>query len=166
MREPKDAWVASLRRLTGNETDDIRWNEAVGRWEFLLMSGDGISRSQFWGHFDIPVDPLSGLHPYRELDDDSMRDALHNLTKTFVGNPLDGHTSTQGSTATFKEVETRMRWNKAEGERRWKQGGDDFATMAAERGHRLRGALLTGAGGTVAQQARKIEIPSVIGGRV
>ena len=159
MRQPKKKWVEALRALTGQESDDIRYNEDVSRWEFVLMSGDGIPRSQFWGRFDLPVDPVSGLHPYRSLDDASMLEALHNLQKTFVGNPYDGAGST------FKEVSKRLKWNKDESRKRYLQSGMDFADMAAERGHRLRGATMVGYGGTVAQAASRIEIPSVIGGR-
>ncbi len=157
MREPKIKWVKALRLLTGNEGDTVRWNEEVGRWEFVLMSADGVPRSQFWGQFYNPFtgepiepDPATGLVPFRDLDDESMTEALANLEKTFVGNTFDGAGSTK------KEVLRRMKWNRAEGVRRWKQGGEDFATMAAERGHRIRGALLTGYGGTVDSRARRM----------
>jgi len=120
--------------LTANEQDDIRFNEVLGRWEFLLTSGDGVLRSQFWGYFARPIDPLTGLHPFRELDDDGMREALANLQSSFVGNPFDGTGTTR------KEVLKRIKNNHDEGQRRYRQCGEDFATMAAERGHRLRGA--------------------------
>ena len=32
MRVPKSSWVRALRTLTGNGSDDIRFNEALGRW--------------------------------------------------------------------------------------------------------------------------------------
>lgn len=134
MREPKVNWVRALRALTGQDQDDIRWNEVLGRWEFLLMHADGISRSQFWGHYDLPIDPVSGLHPFRELDDDAMRIALKNLEQTFVGNTFDGAGSPK------KEILKRIGENREEGQKRYRQAGEDFATMAAERGHRLRGA--------------------------
>lgn len=152
MREPKASWVQALRRLTGCETDDIRWNESVGRWEFILAGADGKPRSQFWGWFDQPVDPLTGLHPARELDDHGMREALRNLEKTFVGNPYDGAGTPK------EEIMRRMKYNKAEGKRRYRQAGEDFADMAAERGHRLRGAAFTG-------WTRDIEIETPIGAR-
>ncbi len=132
MRTAKPSWVRSLRTLTGNESDDIRFNEAVGRWEFLLMSADGITRSQFWGHFDQTSDPLSGLHPYRELDDVTMHEALANLTKTFVANTYDGAGST------FKEVERRIEYNANVDKERYKQGGEAFAYLAAHEGRRPR----------------------------
>ena len=145
MRTPKSSWVRALRALTGNESDDIRWNEVVGRWEFVLMSADGISRSQFWGYFDQPVEPLTGLHPFRELDDGEMRIALDNLTKSFVANPFDGAGTTK------KEVMKRIKENRDEGQRRYKQGGEDFADLVSDHAKRLRGAtsvsVLTNIGG-------------------
>lgn len=144
--------------LTGNEGDDIRFNEGLGRWEFVLMSADGIARSQFWGWFNRPVDPVSGLHPFRELDDDAMVAALRNLETTFVGNPFDGAGTTK------KEVLKRMGENRTEGQRRWKQGGQDIADMTlnvAGRGHRLRGALVSGSMGSPGQRSRKLDVYSL-----
>lgn len=141
MRVPKPRWVKALRALTGFEQDDIQFNEAVGRWEFVLTSADGIPRGQFWGVFRNPItgepiepDPVTGLHPFRELDDAGMREALANLEKTFVGNPYDGAGSPK------KEIRRRMAQNREEGQRRYRQGGVDFADMVSERGARLRGA--------------------------
>ena len=161
MRAPKDSWVRALRELPGCSDDTIRWNEALARWEFVLRGADGIPRSQFWGDFRRPVDPVTGLYPPRELDDEGMAEALANLTKTFVGNPYDGAGSTRA------EVMRRYRANKENGRRKYLEAGHQFADMAAERGHRLRGAGWSGRGGTVAGQARsaRIEIATVIGGR-
>lgn len=135
-----------MRVLTGNELDDIRWNEAVGRWEFMLTSADGIQRSQFWGFFDQPTDTFTGLHPFRELDDDGMRQALSNLECTFVGNAFDGAGTTR------KEVAKRIESNRVEGQKRWKQGGLAFADMINDRAKRLRGAL-------------QLSVPVTIGGK-
>ena len=116
MREPKRTWVRALRALTGFEQDDIRYNETVGRWEFVLTCGDGVPRSQFWCVYKNPLtgepikpDPMTGLQPFRELDDETMRDALTNLESTFVANPFDGAGTTK------KEVMKRIRENRAEG---------------------------------------------------
>ncbi len=152
MREPKPSWVRALRALTGFEQDDIRYNETLGRWEFVLTSADGIQRSQFWCVYKNPLtgepitpDPMTGLQPFRELDDEGMRDALKNLESTFVANPYDGAGSTK------KEVLKRIQENRAEGQRRYKQGGDDFADMVNDRAKQLRGAtsvtVLTTIGG-------------------
>lgn len=158
--------MRALRDLTGVETDDIRYNAALARWEFVLRGADGIPRSQFWGWYRNPFngqpiepDPVTGLHPFRELDDDAMSEALANLAKTFVGNPYDGAGDTRS------EVMRRYRQNKAEARKRYMAAGENFADMAAERGHRLRGAGWSGSGGTVAGRARRIHRQSVIGGR-
>ena len=160
MREPKSSWVAALRALTGNEKDDIRFNEALSRWEFMLVNADGIVRSQFWCQFTnpltgeaIPPDPMTGLAPFRELDDVAMVEALANLEKTFVGNTFDGAGTTR------KEVEARIKSNRERGRAVWKAGGDAFADMTTDvggRGMRLRGALATGYGGTVGQRTRRL----------
>ncbi len=165
MREPKDSWVAALRALTGNEKDDIRFNEALSRWEFMLTSADGVMRSQFWCQFKnpltgepIPPDPYTGLAPFRELDDVAMIEALANLESTFVGNPHDGVGTTQ------KEVIKRHKYNQAIDKKRWRDGGQAFADMTCNvggYGQRLRGALATGYGGTPAQRANRKETDSV-----
>ena len=162
MREPKHSWVRALRALTGNEGDDIRFNEALGRWEFMLTSADGIIRSQFWCQFknpltgeQIPPDPFTGLAPFRELTDENMIEVLANLESTFVGNPYDGGGTTR------KEVWKRIKENRAEGRKRWEQGGKDFADMTVNvggRGARLRGAVSTGYSGTPGQRTRRYKI--------
>ncbi len=145
MREPKPSWVRALRALTGFEQDDIRYNETLSRWEFILTSADGVPRSQFWGLYKNPLtgmpvtpDPMTGLHPFRELDDEAMRDALKNLEMTFVANPFDGAGSTK------KEVMKRIEENRAEGQRRYRQGGENFADLVNDHAKRLRGATSVG----------------------
>ena len=135
MHKPKAAWVRALRALTGNGGDDIRFNEVLGRWEFLLTSADGIVRSQFWCHFDLPVDPFTGLAPARELDDHGMVEALANLERTFVANTFDGAGTTR------KQVQENIEFNRVEGQKRWKKGGEDFADMVNDRAKSLRGAM-------------------------
>jgi hypothetical protein len=140
MREPKPAWIAALRALTGCETDDIRFNTLLHRWEFSLAGADGISRSQFFGVFSAPVDPVTGLHPFRELDDDAMAEALGNLERTFVGNPYDGAGSP------WREILRRQGYNEAHMREKYRRAGELFADMVAERGHRLRGSPLIAVG--------------------
>jgi len=141
MREPKVAWVRALRALTGYPEDNIRYNETICRWEFILTSADGIPRSQIWGLYRNPMtgdpiepDKVTGMHPFRELDDVTIREALGNLQRTFVGNPYDGAGTPR------KEIMNRIRSNRDEGQRRWTQGGLDFADMVNDRAKRLRGA--------------------------
>lgn len=111
-RQPKAEWVAQLRELCGPSAD-IRFNDALGRWEFLIPSADGVPRSQFWGWFNQPINPTTGLHPFRELDDDGMRVALHNLTVSFVGNPR-------------AEMLSRMRYNRDVQEAARRQRAEDY----------------------------------------
>lgn len=123
------------------------------------MSADGIARSQFWCRFKDPVtgerilpEPLTGLQPFRELDDATMIEALDNLTVSFVANTFDGGGTTK------KEVQKRIDANHAEGQRRYKAAGEafvDMTTTVAGRGARLRGAVATGYGGSPAQRSRR-----------
>lgn len=142
MRIPKAAWVQALKALCGNESE-LRFNESVGRWEFILPSADGVPRSQFWGWFYNPrtgkriePEPETGMVPFRDLDDDAMAEALRNLERTFIGNPYDGAGTTR------REMERRIRHNRDHLRRKYTQAGEAFADMAAERGRRLRGAPL------------------------
>ena len=135
MRQPRPEWVKTIQDLCGAGAD-IRFNEAIHRWEFLIPCGDGVARSQFWGWFNQPIDVTTGLHPFRDLDDDGMRIAIQNLTTSFVGNRHDGAGTPR------KEIESRMRFNRDLQESKYKEAGEAFADMAAERGHRIRGALL------------------------
>ena len=134
MRQPRASWVHRLRSTTGISTDDIRWNEAVSRWEFMLGSADGITRSQFWGHFDKEVDPFTGLHPYRDLGELEINEALMNLEKTFVGNRHDGAGST------FRQVEANIRFNRDNSDRYYRNAGEEWADRVIDRGRRLRGS--------------------------
>ena len=141
MREAKQAWVLALRQLEGCGDADIRWNTEVARWEFVLRGADGIPRSQFWGVYKdyrgrpLKPDPVTGLYPFRDLDDGAMREAIQNLEQTYVANRWDGTGSTQ------KEVLARYRFNQTHLQRQYRAAGEAFADMAAERGKRLRGAL-------------------------
>ena len=142
MRSPKPAWLAQLRRLEGCAEADIRWNTAVARWEIVLPSADGKPRSQFWGWFRdasgrrIPPDPATGLHPFRDLDEAAMRELIANLERSYIGNPFDGAGTTR------REVLRRYRYNRDLQQRKYREAGEAFADLAAERGRRLRGALL------------------------
>jgi hypothetical protein len=143
-REPKPEWVAALKALCGAESD-LRFNETAGRWEFVLPSADGISRSQFWGWFYQPrgqerlplePDPETGLHAFRDLDDATMREALANLERTFIGNRHDGAGTTR------REVERRMAFNADLLRGKYRRAGEAFADLVHERARRLRGAPL------------------------
>lgn len=112
MRVPKPKWLKMLRAVSTQQSD-LRFNEEVGRWEFRLLGADGTLQSQFYGWFHDPQtgvrlqsDPVTGLLPFRELDDAGMREVCKNLTETALWNRHDG----QGTTR--KTVETRARHNR------------------------------------------------------
>lgn len=140
----KPEWIAALREL--DDKADIRWNGMVNRFEFLLSHADGVLRSQFWCDFSKPRDPVTGLQPYRELTDETMREALANLAKTFIGNRY-GH-GTPYRTAGRAYFE-----NKRLQEERWRKRGEDFADYLWDHRRQLRDA---GAGPlvTVTQEMR------------
>lgn len=142
MREPRPEWVAALKATCGAESE-LRWNATVGRWEFLLLSADGLLRSQFWGWFFDPQtgvrlepDPVTGLLPFRDLDDDAMREALRNLERSFIGNRHDGAGTTR------REMDNRLRFNRDHLRRKYQLAGEAFADMALERARRIRGGAL------------------------
>jgi hypothetical protein len=142
VREPKPEWVAALKALCGAESE-LRWNDTVGRWEFRLLSADGVIRSQFWAWFFNPrtgerlePDPVTGLLPFRDLDDDAMGEALRNLERTFIGNRQDGAGTTR------REMERRIGFNRELQHGKYREAGEAFADMAAERGRRIRGAAM------------------------
>lgn len=137
------AWVARLRALTGSELDDVRWNETVGRYEFILREADGVPRSQFWGWFadprtglPIPPDEVTGLPPYRALDEAAFTEALANLERTFIGNRWDGDGTPR------RRVRNRMRRNREMKRAHYRRAAEAFADMAGERARRIRGGLL------------------------
>lgn len=153
MREPKPEWITALRQLTGQEADTIRYNPTAHRWEFVLAGADGKPQSQFWGVFNDPVtgaklepDEVTGLYAFRELDDAGMREALHNLTVTFVANPFDGAGTVR------RQALQRMRRNRAERKRQLAEAGAAWADMFVDRHRRIRGAVQLAVPGTVADR--------------
>lgn len=142
MREPRQHWVAALKAACGSD-HDLRWNDTVGRWEFIIPGADGVPRSQFWGWFytkhadgsrtPLAPNPASGLHDFREMDDESMAEAIDNLTRTFLGNAFDGTGNTR------REVLTRYRWNRDERKRRFDVAGQAFANHLMDNGRKIRG---------------------------
>lgn len=141
MREPRPQWVAALRSLEGCASADIRYNVQVARWEFVLPGADGVMRSQFWGVFRDPStgrpikpDPVTGLYPFRDLDDAGMQEALANLERTYIANRHDSAGTTR------RHVLRNYRFNKELLRDKYREAGNLFADMAADRGKRLRGA--------------------------
>lgn len=141
--ELKPEWVERLRRSVPGA--DLRFNSVAWRWEFVLPSADGIPRSQFWGwfyrkHADgtrtyLTPNEVTGLHDYRDLDDEGIEEACENLERTFIGNRHDG----QGLPR--REIRKRMRFNDELRAKRYKDAGELWADMFLDRLPRMRGDL-------------------------
>jgi hypothetical protein len=98
-REAPSAFVAEMHRRFPDFVD-VRFNEALRRWEFIFTSAAGRPVSQFLGWSFNPVtgkpiepDPVTGLLPYRELDDAAQRYVIESCEKTYLGNRHDGSAS-------------------------------------------------------------------------
>lgn len=125
----KSEWVAALRQI--DDKANIRWNGLVNRFEFQLSHADGVLRSQFFCDFTKPKDPETGLQPYRELNDETMREALANLEKTFIGNRYHHGTPWREAGRAYFE-------NKRIQEERWRARGQDFADYLWDHRRQLR----------------------------
>jgi hypothetical protein len=130
----KQEWITRLQRLTGCETDTIRWNGTVHRFEFVLRDADNISRSQFWCDFNGERDPVTGMKPYRPLTDSNIDEAFRNLERTFVGNPYDGN----GTPA--REIGRRYFFNKYLQQERWQKRAEEFADFVWDHRRQIRDA--------------------------
>lgn len=104
-------WLAAVRAVSTAQSD-LRFNEEVGRWEFRLLGANGELQSQFYGWFHDPLtgerlasDPVTGLLPYRDLDDAGIAEVCRNLTETAVWNRHDGQQTTR------RTVQARQRHN-------------------------------------------------------
>lgn len=93
-------WLTQLRAVSPGA--DLRWNEEVYRWEFLIRDATGQLRSQFYGRFHdtntgqkLKPDPQTGMFPFRELDDEGLREVCRNLTESAVWNRHDGAGTTR-----------------------------------------------------------------------
>ena len=140
MREPRPEWVARVRAITGCPTDTIRANELLHRYEFVLAGADGVPRSQFLGVWRNPMtgepiapDPVTGLFPFRDLDEAAMGEVCASLVKTFVGNPHDGAGSPR------KEVLKRRAWNEGQKARHWQTQTAELEARFRDRRNRLLG---------------------------
>lgn len=127
---PED-FVAQLRATFG-AGHDVRWNEAVSRWEIISPSADGKPCSQFWGWFYDPVtrqrlepDPVTGLLPFRDLDATAQGEILRNMEASFIGHPEEGGSWHQ-------RYRTRTRFNQALHRAKVRQRAVNFADMIHE----------------------------------
>lgn len=130
MREPDAAFVAELKRRFP-DVRDLRWNDAIDRWELISDSAAGRPVSQFWGWFYDPFtgrkiepDPVTGLVPFRDLATRAeQQELLDNLEKGFrFKRGADGHDWRS-------HIEARSKWNADEKKRRVKERAQDFAYM-------------------------------------
>lgn len=153
MPEVKAEWVQALRAI--DDKAFLRWNDSVGRYEFGLSHADGIVRSQFWCDFSGPRNPVTGLQPFRDLNDDTMREALDNLQKTFVGNPYDGAGTVQ------KDVKRRYWENEDIKAKRWKDRGTEYAEFIWEHRRQIRDAGAGPVSGWT-PQSEKVMSPIVV----
>lgn len=99
IREAPRAFVRELQQRFGSEYT-VRWNTLVSRWEFVTPSAVGRPVSQFWGWYytvekdgtkrTLEADPVTGLHPFRDLDRRAQLEVLDALERTYIGNRHDG----------------------------------------------------------------------------
>lgn len=124
------AFVQELRRRFP-DVQDLRWNDAVQRWELISLSAANRPVSQFWGWFYDPFtkakiepDPVTGLVPFRDLWHPSERAEL-------LANLETGYRFRQGADGSnWKEhVRNRSQWNDAERKKRLKARAENFAYM-------------------------------------
>jgi hypothetical protein len=89
------AFVADLK-ARWPDFRDVRWNDAVSRWEFVFASAAGQPVSQFYGWdrnpmtgADMPIDPITGLTPFRDLDVAAQHEIIAHGEATYLGNRVD-----------------------------------------------------------------------------
>lgn len=121
------AFVAELRRRWP-DFQDIRWNDAVSRWEFVFTSAAGMPVSQFYGWDRNPItgaptviDPITGLTPFRDLDAAAQSEIIATGEATFLGNRADRDYTWR------KRTERIMRQNNELHRARRRQHAEDYA---------------------------------------
>jgi hypothetical protein len=123
--------VAQLREFP--DFRECRFNEAVNRWEFVFLSVAGVETSQFLGWYKNPLtgqaiepDPVTGLLPFRDLDDTAQAEILENCKRTFLGNRADGAGTWQRQFDQARAHNTHMRKESA------RKRGEDFAYLISQ----------------------------------
>lgn len=107
-------WVTALRDACGDHVR-LSWNATVGRWQFDVLCVDGEYRAQFLCQTHHPVTGAKleadahGYLPFRDLNDEVLREVIRNLQQTYIGNPWDGNGP--------KEAVARMRFNEQQAAR-------------------------------------------------
>lgn len=136
VRQPPAAFLIRLRQFP--DFVDLRYNEAVGRWEFVFLSAAGREVSQFWGWARNPLtgapiepDPYTGLHPFRDLDQAAQDEIIKNCQQTFIGTELDRVTG-NARRDRLEHMKGRVAYNEQLIKNKAKKAGDDYADMVAE----------------------------------
>lgn len=127
VREAPTAFVAEMRRRF-SDFRDVRWNDAINRWEFIFVSAAMKEVSQFLGWTKNPLtgetiepDPITGLRPFRDLDAEAQAFVIKSCEETFIGRRGDGSSSWR------EHIVKGMRHNRAVHTTRRKKEADDFA---------------------------------------
>jgi hypothetical protein len=128
-RRVSAGFIAHLRAKFP-DVRDVRWNDALSRWELISDSLGGQPVSQFWGWFVDPntgvrlaPDPVTGLYPFRDLDGAGQLALVANLEKGF---------QLRGASDWRTKIAQRSRWNAEQRALRVKQRAQTFAELIAE----------------------------------
>lgn len=128
-REAPADFVAQLKREFPDFVE-VRFNEQVGRWEFVLLSAANRPVSQFLGWDRNPLtgekiepDPVTGLLPFRDLDPTAQNEIIDNMRRTFLGNRHDGDGTWQ------RKADNANRYNRELRLQNAKRRAEDFAYM-------------------------------------
>lgn len=120
----------ALLKQKFSDVRDVRWNDALSRWELVSDSVGGQPVSQFWGWFVDPntgqrlaPDPVTGLYPFRDLDASGQLALLANLERGF---------QLRGASSWRDKIGQRTAWNATERRARVKQRAQTFADLIAE----------------------------------
>ena len=138
MRVPKAEWLAALRQTCGDQVR-LSWNETVGRWQFDILCVDGEYRAQFLCQTHHPMtgeklkEDVHGYLPFRELNDEVLREVLRNLERSFLGNPHDGAGTAQ------RHVAQRAHFNDAQAARNKRTRLNDLEAIVGEQRNRIQG---------------------------
>lgn len=94
-REPPAHFVRRLRAAFPDFVD-LRFNDVVGRWEFVFLSAAGRESSQFFGWTKNPLtgeqikpDSYTNLYPFRDLDPTAQEEIFASCQQTFIGREKD-----------------------------------------------------------------------------
>jgi hypothetical protein len=127
-RVPREFLALLKRKFL--DVRDLRWNDALSRWELISDSLGGQPVSQFWGWFVDPStgqrlapDPVTGLYPFRDLDASGQLALLENLERGF---------QLRGANSWRQKIAQRSQWNRSEQAKRITQRAQTFADLIAE----------------------------------